>query len=40
MLGVDEEMFGQMHIAGMVERCRSCGYASRYERRDYYFTAP
>lgn len=37
MLRMDERTFEESHVGPIVERCPSCGWASRYERRDYYF---
>jgi hypothetical protein len=35
---MDEVTFERSQVGPMVERCPGCGWASRYERRDYYFT--
>jgi len=39
-LRVDRPTFEAMRMAPMIERCTSCGYASRYEARDFYFAEP
>ena len=39
-LRVGPEVFERMTVRPTIERCRACGYASRYERRDYYFDVP
>ena len=36
-LRVGPKTFDAMALDVMVERCSSCGWASQYERRDYYF---
>lgn len=36
-LRMDPEAFEKAQVAPTVERCKLCGWASRYERRDYYF---
>ena len=39
-LRVDRQTFETFTVTGpVVERCPSCGRATRYERRDYFFPA-
>ena len=36
---MDPGTFEGVVLTTRFERCLSCGYASRYERRDYYFVS-
>jgi hypothetical protein len=37
---LDPETFDQIVLTPRPEKCKACGYISRFEKRDYHFEDP